>query len=550
MIRDENRMWNPAQPDALAPLEGAGALDCASPGARPAIGATLSVDDRRPIVTAILLLSLAWLLFWYRDTALAMEAIWSRSGTFAHGYLVAPISVWLIWRKREVLAALPLRPSWVGLAFGLGAGLAWLAGQLASVDAVAQFALVGIVISCVWALAGSTVARDLAFPLGFLFFCVPFGEFLFPDMMDLTANFVVGALRLSGIPVYVEGRSLVIPSGHWEVVEGCSGVRYLIASMVVGSLYGYLNYRSPWRRLAFAGMSVVAPVLANWLRAYGIVLLGHISDNRLATGVDHLIYGWVFFGMVMLGVFWIGARWREPEMSVASEVAAVTHGHTRPPVAFGTWVAVAVLMTAALSLPNPALSWLESRGQHGPVKLVEPPAPAGWVPAELSGLPEWEPRYGGMAATLRAAWEREGATVGLYLGYYRDQEPGRELINSENKVIPSKDPIWTMASYGDRVAPLAEGPTRVRSMEIRGARGRLLVWHWYWIGGRVTSNEYVAKVWLVLAKLAGRGDDSAVVMLETPVAEDGRGQAEETLAAFAREISPALGQGLTAAAGQ
>lgn len=538
-------MWNPVKPESsLAPLDAGGHWRLAAPsGGVAALGSRLG-----PALGVAL--AIAWLLFWYRDTALAMEAIWSRSGTFAHGYLVAPITLWLIWRKREVLAALPMRPSPWGLLVGLGCEAAWLAAQLASVDAVAQFALVGIVISTVWTLAGGAVVRVVAFPLGFLFFCVPFGEFLFPSMMDFTAEFVVGALRLTGIPVYVEGRSLVVPSGHWEVVEGCSGVRYLIASVVVGSLYAYLNYQSLWRRLVFTALSVVAPVLANWLRAFGIVLLGHLSDNRLATGVDHLIYGWVFFGMVMLGLFWIGTRWREPELSVAGELAAATRGDGRPALARGAWAAVAALATVLLSLAVPAVSWLEARGPHGPVVLRLPPAAAGWVPADSASLPEWTPRYAGMAAEARAAWQRDGTTVGLYLGYYRDQGPGRELINSENKVIRSKDPVWTMASYGDRVAPLAEGPTRVRGIEIRGNRGRLLVWHWYWIGGRVTSNDYMAKVWLVVARLTGRGDDSAVVMLETPVGEVGRDQAEESLAAFVRDLGPAIGQTLSAAAGQ
>jgi exosortase A len=543
-------MWNPARPDSLAPPDGAGAAEFTDPmAARPGELPRLAQMGRLgPVV--MIVLSLAWLLFWYRDTAFAMEAIWSRSGTFAHGYLVGPISIWLVWRKWEVLRTLALRSSIWGLLAGLGCGFAWLAAQLASVDSVAQFALVGILISAIWALAGTDVVRVLAFPLGFLFFSVPFGEFLFPDMMDLTANFVIGALRLSGVPVYVEGRSLVIPSGHWQVVEGCSGVRYLIASVVVGSLYGYLNYQSIWRRLAFTSISVVAPVLANWLRAYGVVMLGHISDNRLATGVDHIIYGWVFFGVVMLGLFWIGSRWREPEMPVAEEVAAARHGVRHKAPDFRAWTVVAMLMTVALSLASPALRWLEARGQHGPVLLGEPLAAAGWAPTDFAGLPEWAPRYGGMSAQTRSAWARDGAIVGVYVGYYRDQQPGRELINSENKIIKSKDPVWTMSSYGDRIAHLPEGPTLVRGIEIRGERGRLLVWHWYWIAGKVTSNDYVAKAWLLIAKLAGRGDDSAVVMLETPVAEDGRALAEQTLSAFARDMGPAIDHVLAAAAGQ
>ena len=128
-----------------------------------------------------------------------------------------------------------------------------------------------------------------------------------------TADFTVAALRASGIPVYREGLQFVIPSGSWSVVEACSGIRYLMASFMVGSLFAYLNYRSWRRRLAFVAVSLVVPIVANWLRAYMIVMLGHLSGNTLAVGVDHLIYGWVFFGIVIMAMFMVGARWSEPD---------------------------------------------------------------------------------------------------------------------------------------------------------------------------------------------------------------------------------------------
>ena len=70
-------------------------------------------------------------------------------------------------------------------------------------------------------------------------------------------------------------------------------------------------YRSPGRRLAFIGASIVVPLLANWLRAYTIVMVGHLSNNRLMTNDDHIVFGWVLFGAIMLLMYWWGARWRE-----------------------------------------------------------------------------------------------------------------------------------------------------------------------------------------------------------------------------------------------
>ena len=104
-----------------------------------------------------------------------------------------------------------------------------------------------------------------------------------PWLMESTADFTVSALVLTGIPVYREGHQFIIPSGAWSVVEACSGVRYLIASLMVGALFAYLNYRSMRRRWLFMGVALVVPIVANWVRAYLIVMIGHLSNNKLAA---------------------------------------------------------------------------------------------------------------------------------------------------------------------------------------------------------------------------------------------------------------------------
>ena len=171
----------------------------------------------------------------------------------------------------------------------------------------------------------------LWFPLAFLFFAVPFGEALVPKLMDWTADFTVAAVKLSGVPVYREGTHFVIPSGQWSVIEACSGIKFLIASLMGGSLYAWLMYRSPGRRLAFIGASIVVPLLANWLRAYAIVMMGHLSNNRLMTNDDHIVFGWVLFGAIMLLMYWWGARWREDGRPEPARPATVErHLEPRP----------------------------------------------------------------------------------------------------------------------------------------------------------------------------------------------------------------------------
>src|SRR5215510_193743 len=252
-------------------------------------------------------------------TVAEMALIWSHSETITHGFLVLPISLWLVWRQRQEFRALTVRPCFPALLGVAAAGFLWLLSDLASVASPAEFALVLMLQFAIVAVLGREVAGAIAFPLVFLLFAVPAGEFLVPKLMDHTANATIFALRASGIPVFREGNQFMIPTGSWSVVEACSGIRYLIASMMAGSLFAYLTYRSPWKRWAFFAVSIVVPIVANWLRAYMIVMIGHLSGNTLAAGVDHLVYGWVFFGIVIAIMFWIGSRWYDPDPRATAE---------------------------------------------------------------------------------------------------------------------------------------------------------------------------------------------------------------------------------------
>ena len=263
-----------------------------------------------PVIATSLLLFL-WLGYWYLDTFSSIVNLWDTSDTYAHGYAVLPIALWLVWSERKELSKHSPEPSYLLTFLAIPLVFMWLLAELAAVNAVTQPAVGLIVIVTIISLIGLPLAKRLAFPLFFLLFAIPFGEFMMPKLMNWTADFTVLALRVSGIPVYREGLQFVIPSGNWSVVEACSGIRYIIASLMVGTLFAYLNFTSTKRRLLFMLAALLVPIVANWLRAYLIVMLGHLSGNKLAAGVDHLIYGWVFFGLVIGALFALSMRWAE-----------------------------------------------------------------------------------------------------------------------------------------------------------------------------------------------------------------------------------------------
>lgn len=479
---------------------------------------------------------IALILAIYWPTVDSIVSIWERSETFAHGYLIVPITLWLVWLKRREIARLAPVRDYLGLLFLAGAAAAWLAASAGQVQVVQQYALALMIPAAVVALAGRRIAAALAFPLAFLLLGVPVGEALIPPLMAWTADFTVAALQLTGIPVYREGLFFTIPSGNWSVVEACSGLRYLIASVTVGLLFAYLNYRKLWKRALFVAAAIALPIFANGLRAYGIVMIAHLSDMQLAMGVDHFIYGWVFFGLVMLLLFWLGSFWRDEPASQAKEGPSWS---VRPVSAAS--VAIFALAVIALAGSAPAYAKFLEAGKGAPPSLAAPAGANGWTLA-ATPLTDWRPRYQPASAGFFQVYEKEGLRVALYLGYYRGQRPGAQLVTSTNVMVEQKHPVWSNVGEAART----EGPLSLRQTRLRSPEQRLLVWDWLWISGEHLSSPYLAKLYLARDKLLGRGDDGAAIILAAPYGERAE-PAQEALREFARDMLPSIEAALHAA---
>lgn len=471
----------------------------------------------------------------FAETFWSMVATWMRSDTYAHGFLILPISLWLIWEKREPLRGCLPAPTWVPVLGMLVAGLIWLIAYLVNVAVVQQYALVSLLILATWAMIGTPAARYLAFPLGFLLLAVPVGEALTHPLMNFTADFTVGMLRLTGIPVYRDGTFFSLPSGDWSVIEACSGIRYLLASVTLGMLFAYLTYRSLWKRVAFVGFAFLVPILANGLRAYTIVMIAHSSDMKLAIGVDHLIYGWVFFGIVIAIMFWIGSIWRDPASDSSSDLTATVGGR-------GVFaVALTVLAAGAFW---PVLAWTLDRpmvGGTGHVDLQPPVAMGAWQ-AEPRNLWGWRPHVVGPNGDVYAFYRGDHGLVGLYIGVYRTQRHDAKLVTSANQMVRSSEREWSNKEILSRTIHTAAGEFSVSQSRLASRAGdkHLLVWSWYRIGDVNTSNPYLAKLVEASYRLFGHRQVGSLVAVATPYRDD-VDQAASVLTEFIGTMMPAIG---------
>lgn len=502
--------------------------------------ARLSHHWRQPLMAVVALILL--LLLAYRDTAVAMVAIWIRAQTYNHAFVVLPIVLWLVWRKRAELAPLQPRPAPMMLVPMLGLALLWWLGHLVNVAAATQLAMTAMLIASVPLVLGWQVAHALAFPLAFTLFSVPIGDFLTPTLMHWTAEMLVLGLRLSGMPVYQEGQQLVIPSGRWAVVEACGGVRYLMATFMVGSLFAYLNYRSLKRRMIFIAASLVLPIIANWVRAYLIVMVAHYSDNKIATGDDHILYGWVFFGFVILGLFFAGARWAEADDDLVAGGTADARAAAGTAGSRGAMTAVAAAALVVMSWPVWLQAARESDVVRPPVRLMLPEALGGWQAGPLAA-DAWRPYFVGAASEQARVYRQAQGQVAVHVAYYRGQNDEAKLVSSINSLIAPSQNHWHVVAQGRADSVLPGGkltwrtamimPTDMDLQSGSSIRPRLTVWRTYWLGERTTHSDVEAKLWQAWLAVRGEPDDGAVVHLVSSLPDESA--AQQQLASFANE---------------
>jgi len=446
----------------------------------------------------------------YADTARSIVAIWDSSETFAHGYVILPISLWLIWRRRTELARIAPQPCWPALLLLAVVGFGWLLADVGGVQVVRQYAFVAMLLLTVLVVAGLRLSQAAAFPLLFLLLAVPFGEAFVPPLIDFTADFTVAALQLTGIPVLRNGSNFEIPTGSWSVVEACSGVRYLISSFTLGCLYAYLNYRSPLRRGMFVALSIVVPIIANGLRAYMIVMLGHLSGNKLAVGVDHLIYGWVFFGLVMFLMFWIGGFWRDDGKD--EEPAAPRA--TEAPAASPATIAAAAAASIACVAVWPFYAHYLDRATYNPEPVRLDAFHTTWKPAPA--FTGWRPGFTPAALEFDRFYQEGGAKAGMSIRYYRNQHESAKLISSSNRLVQEKEKRWLHVATAGRSEQIGGRTLALREARVQGEGGPFLVWSWYWIDGRFLVNDYLGKLLQAKEKLMMHGDDGAAILLYAP----------------------------------
>lgn len=466
----------------------------------------------------------AVLLIFARDVG-GMVAIWWTSSNYGHILFIPPLIAWLVHMRLPALRQLePV--AWVpGLAWLGGGAVLWLLGDAASLAVLRHAALIVMMQGAVAATLGPSVSRALLFPLFYAFFMVPVGSELEPALQLLTARLAMALLSLVGIPAHLDGIFITIPGGLFKVAEACSGANFLIAMCAYGVLVCHLCFRSWFRRAIFLIFALGTCLLANGVRAFGTIYVAHLTTVDAAAGFDHIVYGWLFFALVMALV--MAAAWLFFERragDVVLSVRALSPGPTR-----GRPLSPICAAALAILVVGPAWSLVSAQRNDAPLGMPTLPDVPGWRRVTTPAAYPWKPRYDGADHLAMARYvDASGRSVDLAVATFRRQAEGRELIGfGQGAAAPDSGWVWSSpawAPFGARGEVIA-GPGPVVRQVVT----------FYRVGDApLTGSAARVKLETMKARLLMR-DQRAVVILVSAEESDAA-PADSTIRTFLRAL--------------
>ncbi|WP_184078717.1 exosortase A [Sphingobium subterraneum] len=463
----------------------------------------------------------AAILILFAHDVFDLVTIWWTSSTFSHCLFVPLLIGWLVQQRRAALRMIDPTVWMPGLAWVAAGNFAWLVGDAAGVGMIRHFGLVMMIQGAVLGMLGPAVGRGLVFPLCYAFFMVPFGAEIVPPLQLLTAKIAMALLGMVGVPAHIEGIFITIPSGYFEVAEACSGAKFVIAMAAYGVLVCHVCFRSWTRRALFLASALGLSVLANGVRAFATIYVAHKTSVDAAVGFDHVVYGWLFFGLVMAAV--MATAWpffdRKPgEVPFDPRNIPLAGVVARP-------VSSTVGMALALLLAGPAWSMVSAvRSQPLPVAFGLPTI-TGWQRSAMPQAYPWKPRFDGADGFVQGRFaDARGHVVDVVIARYARQGEGRELVGfGQGAADPDSEWVWSSPAS-------APGQARGEQITAPGPVVRHVV-SFYRVGrGPLTGSAAQVKLATLRARLLA--DDQRAVAILVSAEDSERHNADAAIGAF------------------
>ena len=432
---------------------------------------------------------LAWVALFYSSLE-NMVSVWGQSKTYEHCYLIIPICLWLLWQKKEQLLSTQVafaRLPALLLVFPL---TLWVIGRTANIAFFEHVAAITSLQLIIWSLIGTKAAKQNLFVIGYLWFLIPFGEELVPFLQQITTDMALVLLRLFDVPVFREGLYLTVPNGQFEIAEACSGIRFLIASLALGTLFSHVFFQKQWKFWSFVIFSFIFPIIANGLRVFGIIMIGNFIDMKYASGVDHLVYGWLFFSLVTLCTFFIAYWLRdEPATEDSLSVADTDSTMIKTTSAVQTQAIIIVLALAAYGWAS-----ISAKPVAPSAKVIPMLLPNDYHPINTSG---WEIQFPKADQSLLAI--ANNGSSEYFTAQYFSGKAEAEVISSRNKFYSEDN--WTLSQK--RTVSINQHEAQELSLVNTRGQYRTVIF-WYRINQHYSANPLKIKLYELYYRLSRR----------------------------------------------
>jgi exosortase len=260
-------------------------------------------------------------LLLYAPVFRELSFVWRDVSYYSYGFLLPVFSVYLVWESRRAL--LDASPAWwlpgivvtsAGLTLLLlGAAVASLTLKTLSLPLV--LAGLGLFV------LGLEQFKAIAFAIGFLSLMAPLPDGAIATislpLQHIASTFTAGVLTALRIPHVHNALYIHLPNVTLYVEEGCNGLRFLLAMLVVGIAFAWLTQTGTKRRTIVLGLALGVGIVSNLFRVAGTALLAYGWGPEAATGFFHMTYGKVVYGVMMIP-FVVGVLMLRRSSSAAS----------------------------------------------------------------------------------------------------------------------------------------------------------------------------------------------------------------------------------------
>jgi len=232
---------------------------------------------------------------------------WYSSDDYSHGFFIIPLCFYIIWRKKEILAEIPIKPSLWGLALVIFSLLLYLFAHLAEIMTLTSFSMVLLLAGVVIYFYGFLMFKELIFPLFLLLFMIPVPAQIYAKLTIPLQLFVskasVGISSLLGLPIYREGNVIHLHDRTLQVVQACSGLRSMISLLTLSAIFAYLSLKSNLLRTILFFSGIPAAIIVNIIRVLLLVFAFHYFNYDLTSGTTHTVFGMIIFILALILIF-------------------------------------------------------------------------------------------------------------------------------------------------------------------------------------------------------------------------------------------------------